>query len=106
MGLDTVQIIGGLVIVAGSAGFSAIVVKWLERAKVSAEAHAVEASATDILTKASSDIVEMMGEQLRSALVRINAVEQSALEKDKRINELEREVADLRSHIRMLESTA
>ena len=109
MSLD--QIVFTLATVIGSAGFAAIVVKYMERAKVaaesgklSAEATVATASATDVIQKASGEVVDMMGAQLKQAFTRLAAVEKANVEKDQRIAELEREIIDLRRHITRLES--
>lgn len=105
------QVVFAVTVLVGSAGFSAIIVKWMERAKVASEskeletkAQVNEASATDLLTKASTEVVDMMGEQLKQAFARLAAVEQANIDKNKRILELEREVIDLKRHIVKLES--
>lgn len=99
-----VLIILGVLSVAGGSGTALIVVKWLERNKTDAEAKAIVAQATDTIQKASGELVQAMAAQLKDAVERINHLEQASLVKDRKIFELEREVHELKKHIKVLES--
>lgn len=106
------QIVFGLLTLLGSGGFALIIVKLMERQKTQAESTKIhadavvsEAQATDILTRAGTEVVDMLGEQLKQAIARITVLEQQNMTKDGRILELEREVNELRIHVARLESS-
>lgn len=86
----TTLLVMGVVTVLASGGFATIVVRFMERRKVDADTHHTNATATDVLVTAGEKAVGILESQLDRAL--------------ERIEQLEQEVVDLRSHIARLES--
>ena len=94
---------------AGSGGVAAIVVKLLDRRRdkgevqrIGAEADRLSAERTDIISKASERTVHLMQQQLDRAFERINQLEETLLRRDARIDELDRQVEQLKREIRRL----
>jgi hypothetical protein len=102
--MDIEQLVATVLTIVGSGGVAAVIVKWLDRTKTSASAGKIDAEAADVIQKASSEVVAMMGEQLRQALTRITALETSIATKDLKIKEMDIEIAHLRSQIRKMEN--
>ena len=100
----TSLLIGGIITILASGGVATIVVRYMERRKVEADAHHTNAQATDVLVQAGEKAVKILTEQLDKALERIDALERAGFVKDIRITELETHVARLEDHIRKLES--
>ena len=104
-------LIPGLIALLASGAFANLVVKLFERSKTGAEAKHTDAQATDVLVQASERAVALLRGELERAMSEIRAmrgeldeVKRASIVKDTRILDLEREVVDLRSHIRRLES--
>lgn len=85
----------------GSAGMAAIVVKWMERrkteaetVKTTAEADKTDAEATDIITKASTQAVEMMKGQLTDAYTQIGVLRDEVSAANTARSDIETELAE------------
>jgi len=118
-------ILVAIIALAGTGAATAIVTQWFERRnrkaeadKTGAEAELADAHATDVLVQAGKTAVEILTAELNRALLRIEALETVAVqkdvriahleereaEKDKRISHLESQVDELNEHIVRLEA--
>lgn len=103
--------------ILGTGTATAVVTHFLERRSREANTGLTDAQTTDVLVRAGKTAVEILTEQLNRALVRIEALETVAVQKDARIAQLdirdaekdvriahlEEEVKYLRRHVATLE---
>lgn len=106
MSVEDIPIWAAIVMaILGTGTATAVVTAFLERRSREANTGLTDAQATDVLVKAGKTAVEILTEQLERALVRIEALETVAVEKDARIAHLEKAESEKDKRIRSLEET-
>lgn len=96
-------ILAAIIALLATGGATALITQWFERRNRSAEAGLADAQATDVLVKAGKTAVEILTQELNRALVRIDALETVAVQKDARIAHLEESEREKDTRIRNLE---
>lgn len=106
MSVEDIPIWAAIVMaILGTGTATAVVTAFLERRSREANTGLTDAQATDVLVKAGKTAVQILTEQLDRALVRIEALETVAVEKDARIAHLEKAESEKDKRIRSLEET-